>query len=149
MLQLREMLTEYLSRIDMFGLSLDDFRKLITHVLTNNYFRFGQQYFRQSTGIAMGNRIAPPVAISFMHVLESSFLSSLTLRPDFLVRYIDDYCGIWSHGIEQLQIFFERFNAFNPAIKLTLQHTGESPEMPFLDVLLTLHANGTYSTELG
>ena len=96
----------------------------------------------------MGNRIAPPVAISFMHVLESSFLSSLTLRPDFLVRYIDDYCGIWSHGIEQLQIFFERFNAFNPAIKLTLQHTGESPEMPFLDVLLTLHANGTYSTEL-
>ena len=86
----------------------------------------------------MGNRIAPPVAISFMHVLESSFLSSLTLRPDFLVRYMDDYCGIWSHGVEHLKTFFEKLNNFNPAIKLTLEHTGESSEIPFLDTLLTI-----------
>ena len=71
----------------------------------------------------MGSRIAPPVAISFMHMFESSFLLSLTLQPDFLVRYIDDYCGIWSHGIEQLKLFFEKLNSFNPAVKLTLDHT--------------------------
>ena len=103
------------AKIDLFGLSLPDFNKVLTHVLTNNYLRFGQKYFKQTTGIAMGNRMAPPVAISFMHMLESSFLSSLTLRPDFLVRYIDDYFGIWSHGRENLKTFFDKFNTFNPA----------------------------------
>ena len=142
------LIRENTAKIDLFGLSLPDVKKLLTHVLTNNYLRFGKDFFKQTTGIAMGNRIAPPVAISFMHVLESSFLSSLTLRPDFLVRYIDDYCGIWSHGVEHLKTFFEKLNNFNPAIKLTLEHTGESSEIPFLDTLLTIRSNGAYSTEL-
>ena len=136
------------ANVDLFGLTLTDFNQLLSHVLTNNYLRFGENYFKQKTGIAMGNRIAPPVAISFMHILESSFLSSLTLKPDFLVRYIDDYCGIWSHGVEQLKVFFDKLNRFNPAIKLTLDHTGQSAEIPFLDILLTIRPNDTYSTEL-
>ena len=142
------LIRDNVTKIDMFGLSLTDFHKLLTHVLTNNYLRFGLSYFKQTTGIAMGSRIAPPIAISFMHVFESSFLSSLQFRPDFLVRYIDDYCGIWSHGVEQLKSFFERLNNFHPAIKLTLDHTGGSSEIPFLDILLTVRSNGAYSTEL-
>ena len=136
------------AKIDLFGLSPLDFNKLLTHVLRNIYLRFGQEYFKQTTGIAMGSRIAQPVAISFMHILESSFLSFLTLWPDFLVRYIDDYFGIWSHGRKNLKIFFDQFNTFNPAIKLTMEHTGESAEIAFLDTLLTLRANGACTTEL-
>ena len=142
------LIRDNVAKLDLFGLSLTDFHKLLSHVLTNNYLRFGQAYFKQTTGIAMGNRIAPPVAISFMHILESTFLSSLHLRPDFLTRYIDDYCGIWSHGAQQLEVFFEKFNSFNPAIKLTIDQTGETSEIPFLDILLTVRSNGTYTTEL-
>ena len=142
------LIRDNISQINLFGLSLTDAHKLLTHVLSNNFLRFGKQYFKQTTGIAMGSRVAPPVAISFMHSLESSFLSSLTLRPDFLVRYIDDYFGVWSHGLEQLNVFFEKFNNFNPAIGLTLDHTGESTAIPFLDFLLTKRVDHTYSTEL-
>ena len=56
-----------LNKINMFGITIDDLRSLLTHVLTNNYVRFNSKIFKQTTGIAMGNRLAPPVAIAFMH----------------------------------------------------------------------------------
>ena len=62
------LLTDNLARVNMFGLTIPSFRTLLDHVLTNNYVRFGSQIFKQTSGIAMGSRVAPPVAISFMHV---------------------------------------------------------------------------------
>ena len=63
--------------IETFGLELADIRKLLEHCLTNNFVRFGESYFRQTEGIAMGSRVAPPLAIVFMHALETC---SLPLR---------------------------------------------------------------------
>ena len=36
----------------------------------------------------MGNRLAPPFAILFMHDLESRFLTANSQSPAFWVRYI-------------------------------------------------------------
>ena len=58
-----------LTKINMFGITVTDLRNLISHVLTNNFVRFGTNTFKQTSGIAMGSRIAPPVAITFMHIL--------------------------------------------------------------------------------
>ena len=44
-------------------------------VLTNSYFWFGDEVFKQKVGVAMGNRLAPPFAILFMHDLETRFLN--------------------------------------------------------------------------
>ena len=97
----------------------------------------------------MGNRLAPPVAIAFMHAFETSFLSRLSDIPIFCVRYIDDILGVWTYGIDRLNHFFNLVNTHNPAIRLTIEHTGSSGgTLAFLDTLITVRPSGTYTTEL-
>ena len=45
--------------VDLLGLDLDTIKRLLSHCLTNNYVRFGQRFYKQNHGIAMGSRIAP------------------------------------------------------------------------------------------
>ena len=137
-----------LNKISTFNLTLDDIRSLLTHVLTNNYVRFNSKIFKQTTGIAMGNRLAPPVAISFMHAFETSFLASVPFLPVFYVRYIDDILGVWTHGIDRLNHFFNLMNSFHPSLRLTMDHTEPTGKLAFLDTLITVHPSGTYTTEL-
>lgn len=137
-----------LAKINTYNISLPDIRSLLTHVLNNNYVRFNSMIFKQNSGIAMGNRLAPPVAIAFMHAFESSFLASITEKPIFYVRYIDDIFGIWTHGIDRLNHFFNLMNCHNPSIQLTLEHTEMTGKLAFLDTMLTIHPSGAYSTEL-
>ena len=137
-----------ISKINTFSTTLDDIRSLLTHVLTNNFVRFNTKIFKQTTGIAMGNRLAPPVAISFMHAFETSFLASVTYLPIFYVRYIDDILGVWTHGIDRLNHFFNLMNSFHPSIRLTIDHTEFTGKLAFLDTLITVHPSGTYTTEL-
>ena len=137
-----------ISKMNTFNISLDNIRSLLTHVLTNNYVRFNSTIFKQTTGIAMGNRLAPPVAIAFMHSFESSFLASIVDVPMFYVRYIDDILGVWTHGIDRLNHFFNIMNSHNPSIRLTMDHTEYTGKLAFLDTLITVHPSGTYTTEL-
>ena len=96
----------------------------------------------------MGNRVAPAVAISFMHILETSFLSAQTYCPVFYARFIDDCFGVWTHGLEKLKDFFNEINNHNPAIKFTMEHSSDSGQIAFLDTELTLHHDDTYTTEI-
>ena len=56
------LIRDNISQINVFDLSLTDVHKLVAHVLSNNFLRFGKLYFEQTTGIAMGSRIASPAA---------------------------------------------------------------------------------------
>ena len=53
----------------------------------------------------MGNPCAPPVAILFLDRFERQHLETVSEKPDFLVRYVDDYAGIWTHGEQALLDF--------------------------------------------
>ena len=142
------LIKDNLGKINVYGLSLTDIETLLQHVLTNNFIRFGSNYHKQTEGIAMGNRLAPPIAIAFMHSLESRFVESCYLKPSILLRYIDDYFGIWVHGLKTLLEFYENINNLHPKIKFTLEHTYYSGSLPFLDTMFTVHPNGNYTTEL-
>ena len=137
-----------LDKINTFCIALNDIRSLLTHVLTNNFVRFNSKVFKQTTGIAMGNRLAPPVAIAFMHAFETSLLSSLVETLIFYVRYIDDILGVWTHGMDRLNHFFNIINSHDPSIRLTMDHTGDTGKLAFLDTLITVHGSGSYTTEL-
>ena len=75
---------QHFGHIDMLGLSVDNINDLLTFVL-NNYLRFGDDVYRQE-GVAMGNQLAPPLAIIFMHCLEEKCskqpVKSLLCTPD-------------------------------------------------------------------
>ena len=137
-----------LDHINMFGMTLSDLRTLLSHVLTNNYVRFGSNIFKQTSGIAMGNRVAPPVAITFMHILETGFMATLNFTPALYLRYIDDILGVWTHGIDRLNHFFNCINTYNHSISFTIESTFHTGQLAFLDTLITLYPTGEYTTEL-
>ena len=64
--------------------------KLAKFVLTRNYFMFGDKLYLQTSGTAMGTRMAPQYANLFMADLEQRFLHSQPLKPLLYIRYIDD-----------------------------------------------------------
>ena len=64
-------------------------------VMRNNIFQFGDLFFRQRTGTAMGAPPAPPWATIYMAVAENEFLPSFDDNLLFYRRFIDDVIGIW------------------------------------------------------
>ena len=134
--------------INMFGLTIPDVTLLLEHCLSNNYLRFGDKYFRQTTGIAMGSRVAPPLAIIFMDKLERDFNGTATTKPDIYMRYIDDILGVWTSGSESLKRYLHHINNAHPAIKFTIETTEINGSLPFLDTTITVEPSGKYITEL-
>ena len=142
------LLTHHKERVETFGLDSDSIRRLLEHGLTNNFVRFGQSYFRQAEGIAMGSRVAPPLAIVFMHALETLFLAAPRLQPSLYVRYVDDVFGVWQHGKESLLEYFTFLNTIHPKVKFTIEHTSDTGELAFLDSKISISESGAYTTEL-
>ena len=133
-----ETLNVHLQDIDTFGLSPDDVRSLLEHSLQKNVFSFNNEYYRQTLGIAMGNPCAPPIAILFLDRFERKALEGAAVKPSFLVRYIDDYAGIWTQGEQSLSDFLAYLNSLHPTLKFTLEHSGGGQGVPFLDTLVTV-----------
>ena len=145
------MIRTHSSKIDLFGLTVPDIKRLLEHCLSNNYVRFGKSVYKQVKGIAMGSRIAPPLAILFMNTVESLMLTATTtLQPVTYLRYIDDIFGIWTHGSASLDVYFNFINSFHPDLKFSIERSDQSSksQIPFLDTLLTVHPSGAYTTEL-
>lgn len=146
------LLEKHLDKIDLFGLTLQDIAGLLAHCLNNNYVRFGEKYFKQTVGVAMGSRIAPPLAIVFMDAIESLILTSQNsqFQPVTYMRYIDDVLGVWTHGPDALDEYFQFLNNFHPALTFTIERSDKThnKSIPFLDTLITVQDDGAYTTEL-
>ena len=101
--------------------------------LQSTYFQFGENFFEQLEGAAMGSPLSPIVANIFMEALEDWALSSFPYQPRMLVRYVDDTFIIWPHGPETLSDFHDHLNQQNPAIQFTIEEEKED-KIAFLDV---------------
>ena len=131
-----ELLAEHQHEVDMFYLTIPDVRQLLKFVLTSNYFAFGNDVYRQRKGLAMGNHLAPPLAIIFMSKLETEALDLSPQKPRLYKRYIDDCILVWLHGLSSLLRFVEFMNDRHPDIKFTLEHTEQNDEhtISYLDL---------------
>ena len=97
----------------------------------------------------MGSRVAPSLAIVFMGAVEGLFLSSPRAQPTVYMRYIDDVFGVWSHGADKLDDYVNFINGIHPAIQFTVERSDAGDgKLAFLDTLITVQSDGTYSTEL-
>ena len=142
------LLDNHKENVETYGLDLASIRRLLEHCLTNNFVRFGQDNFRQTQGIAMGSRVTPPPAIVFMHALESMFLAVPRLQPSLYLRYIDDVFGVWTHGKAALLDYFNFINTIHPTITFTIEHTGETWVLAFLDTKISISESGAHTSEL-
>lgn len=64
-------------------------------VFRNNLFKFGDTYWRQKSGTAMGTPPAPPYATIFYALHENDMLPRWSTQVPFYKRFIDDVLGIW------------------------------------------------------
>ena len=129
-----ELLVEHEEEVDLLGLSVPEVGHLLTLILNNNYFRFGQKVYRQCNGVAMGNHLAPPLAIVFMGKLEKRMLETAQKRPEFYDRYVDDCLMAWLHGEEELEVFFRHCNDQHPNIHFTWETSKDSSQINFMDL---------------
>ena len=63
------------------------------------------------------------------------------------VEVFDDIFRVWLHGKESLKQFHCSLNQFHPTIKFSLEHTDDTPSIPFLDTSVSITQDSTIATE--
>ncbi|CAJ0964707.1 unnamed protein product [Ranitomeya imitator] len=122
---------------------------LLSFVLHKNFFMFGDQYYIQRTGTAMGSNMAPPYANIFMAAFEETYVYTHPLFQTHSVywkRYIDDVFMIWRGGEDLLLRFVSDINTCVPNLSFSMQKSNVS--INFLDTMITLEADGNLDVDL-
>ena len=127
------MLDKYARTINTFGLSKARILLLINECLKCNFFKWSGKYFSQIRGLAMGQRLAPVLAICFMSKIEEPVLARL---PLLYCRYIDDCCVITSSQTEMDECF-RILNEQSQHIRLT-RETPQNGWLSFLNTQVSL-----------
>nr|XP_039273918.1 uncharacterized protein LOC120347871 [Styela clava] len=107
-------------------------KEAVNMVLNTNNFVFNDKHYLQINGTAMGTKMAPKYANTFMANLESRMLQTAKIKPLYYFRYIDDCFLIWTHGETELKDFLNHANSIHPTIKFTFDYSTEN--IAFLDI---------------
>ena len=75
-------------------------------ILTENYFKLGEDMYHQELGTAIGTKFAPSHANLCMAGLENKIFSDTNIQSLPCLRYLDDIFCIWTDGLEKLKEFF-------------------------------------------
>ena len=126
---IHELLVENEGNINFHGLSITQVMVLLRACLGCNVFRWSGRYFAQVRGLAMGQRLAPVLAIAFMAKIEAPLSE---IPPLFYCRYIDD-CLIICSTQEEVDRCFDLLNGQSEYIRFTREKPIED-WLPFLNV---------------
>jgi hypothetical protein len=132
---------------DLSALDNEDFEALVRLCVTSDTVLIEDKAYKQRSGLAMGNNLAPTLAIIYMNDIDSLVTEKFNGLVN-LKRYIDDYFAF----LLSRQISFEGLLAIandqNDAIKFTLEQPVNN-QLPFLDTMVSFNPNSnTFSTSL-
>ena len=130
---LEEMLIQNEESINLYGFTVGAIIRLIEEVLRSNCFCWSGYYYKQKRGLAMGNRIAPILAIVFMNKIESIAINP---KPILYLRYIDDILLITKNE-EEINHYYDAINNMHNSIRLTIEKPVHD-SLPFLNCLIKL-----------
>ena len=127
--------------------STDNIITLLHKVLTMNNFDFAGKHYLQVGGTAMGTKVAPSFANTFMGWFERKYVYTYHKQPLIWVRFIDDIFQIWPHGMEEFKKFEEHLNNCVPSIKFETEISVSS--VHFLDTTVSIdNVTNTITTSL-
>jgi retron-type reverse transcriptase len=93
-----------LSKDDTLGqrsnLSIDDIIKLLRFTLSNSYFNYNNETYKQIHGCAMGSPVSPIVANLCMEEIEELAFNQTDTPPKKWFRFVDDVFSIIKLGIQ-------------------------------------------------
>ena len=114
-------------------------------VMRNNLFEWGDTYFRQLLGTAMGTSAACMWATIYYGVHESTTLiPKYTSNLPIFLRFIDDILGIWIGDRAAWQRFKQDVNSFGI---LTWEIDEPSTSVDFLDLTISISQDGNITTK--
>ena len=111
--------------------------KLFKYCTKNITFKFGDFYFKQLNGIAMGSPLAPALAEVFLTKIENEYINnpSNPLGILFYYRFVDDIFVILPENEDENE-FLKKFNSFHKSLKFTMEHE-QNNKLSFLDVQIS------------
>ena len=96
-------------------------RDLLRTTIRDNTFRFHNDFFLQTKGVAMGTKCAPPFANLFLGSLEEKALAEWTgTHPLLWLRFLDDILMLWDDITSALDTFLIFLNSRMSSIKFTM-----------------------------
>ena len=114
-------------------------------ILKSNAFRFGNEYYRQITGTAMGTPMAPNYANLFMDNFEQNLLHDYSqktgLSPLVWFRFIDDIYFKWTSNKDLLDHFISFTQNYSKSKNMKSKTKFEinlSTKVHFLEVTVSL-----------
>ena len=109
----------------------EEFRRLLSLILEHNTFCFGDCYFKQKIGLAMGSNVSPTLANLTLYPLELEFLKTTNKILSYW-RYLDDCLILFQGTKQELEDHIKYLNTMHPTIKFTA--TISDDHMDYLDI---------------
>ena len=107
---------------------------LMKFCLTNNFFVFGDRYYKQIFGASMGNNLSPVVSCLYMEFFESQLVPYIPIPIRLWARYVDDIFVLFPSDHDPND-FLASLNLIYNSIKFTVEEESEQ-KLPFLDILV-------------
>jgi hypothetical protein len=123
------------------AIPIDALISALRMIMTNNIFQFGDTFWHQLSGTAMGAPPAPSYATVCFGVFEEAIIDDFRLSLLYYKRYIDDVLGIWIHHPNPI-IDAQRWTSFQYRLNswdgLEWVVSPRTTTVDFLDVTLTI-----------
>lgn len=123
--------------------------QLLDLVLKCNYFKFGDQTYLQTQGLAMGSPLAYCLANIFMTNFEYCHVQQSPNHADKIIawyRYVDDVFLLYNGSNRDCELFVNELNSHHDQIKFTIEHNVDGT-LPYLDLNITLK-DSTFSYDI-
>ena len=105
-------------------LSIDDVIKLLHFTLSNSYFNYSNETYKQIHGCAMGSPVSPIVVNLCMEEIEELAFNQTDLPPTKWFRCVDDvFSIIKKHAITN---FHNLLNSIDPLINFTIANKNKT-----------------------
>ena len=138
---------KYKKECNLRPLDDDDFDELVRLCLSSDNVLIEGTGYKQKSGLAMGNNLAPMLAIIYMNDLDSQILEK-TDGYVILKRYIDDYFAFLLSKCISGERLLTIANGLNDNINFTLELPNQN-QLPFLDTMVSFNPESkTVSTKL-
>ena len=116
-------------------------------IFKSNAFRFGNEYYRQITGTALGTPMAPNYPNLFMENFEQNLLPDYSqktgLSPLVRFRFINDIFFVWTGNKDSLNHFISFTQSYSKSKNMKSKIKFEIPfstnKVHFLDIAVSLN----------
>uniref|UniRef100_A0A7I4Y5W9 Reverse transcriptase domain-containing protein n=1 Tax=Haemonchus contortus TaxID=6289 RepID=A0A7I4Y5W9_HAECO len=124
-----ELLCEHEPDLHLHGFTVTQVMTILAECLECSFFRWSGEYYKQLRSLAMGQRLAPVLAIAFMSRIEKPVLDR---GPILYYRYIDD-CLIICSTQEEMDNCYDLLNEQSQNINFTREKPVED-WLPFFNI---------------